>query len=158
MAQTFSEAELRVLRIVQKDLPDSETPYADIAREAGMTEEEVIDLLARLKESGAIRRFGVTLRHQKTAWTHNVMVAWKVSEEMADAAGGAAARHPCVSHCYFRPTTAEDWPYTLYTMVHGRSEEECLRTVEELRAIPEMGECAMLKSLKELKKTSMAYF
>ncbi len=158
MAQTFSEAELRVLRIVQKDLPDSETPYADIAREAGMKEEEVIGLLTRLKQSGAIRRLGVTLRHQKTEWTHNVMVVWKVSEEDSDAAGEAAARHPCVSHCYFRPTTADDWPYTLYTMVHGRSEEECLRTVEELRVIPGMGEYAMLKSLKELKKTSMVYF
>ncbi|HIU17348.1 MAG TPA: Lrp/AsnC family transcriptional regulator, partial [Candidatus Avidesulfovibrio excrementigallinarum] len=78
MSQTFTDAERAVLRIVQKNLPDSAEPYADIARETGLSEEEVLSLLTRLKEAGVIRRFGASLRHQKTAWTHNVMVAWIV--------------------------------------------------------------------------------
>ncbi len=158
MAQEFTEAERIVLRIAQKNLPDSATPYADMAREAGITEEEVIALLTRLKGSGAIRRFGVSLRHHKTAWTHNAMVAWKIASELADAAGEEAAKHPRVSHCYYRPSSAADWPYTLYTMVHGRSPEECRETISQLQAIPNMDEFTMLESLKELKKSSMTYF
>ena len=158
MSQTFTDAERAVLRIVQKNLPDSAEPYADIARETGLSEEEVLSLLTRLKEDGVIRRFGASLRHQKTAWTHNVMVAWIVDPAGADTVGEQAAANPRVSHCYLRPSSTADWPYTLYTMVHGRSPEECRATVEELGRIPGMGEFAMLESLKEFKKTSMTYF
>lgn len=154
----FTEQEETILRIVQFDLPDSVAPYADIAREAGVTEDEVISLLSRLKEDGTIRRFGASIKHQRTSWKHNAMVAWKMTEEEADAAGPIAARHSRISHCYYRPSSAEDWPYTLYTMVHGRSAEECLETVDELKKTPPFGEYAVLESVKELKKISMTYF
>ena len=80
MSHQFSEAERAVLRIVQADLPDTLTPYADMAREAGISEAEVLELLTRLKASGVIRRFGASIKHQKTGWTHNAMVAWKADE------------------------------------------------------------------------------
>ncbi len=154
----FTEQEETILRIVQSNLPDTLTPYADIASEAGVTEDEVIDLLSRLKEDGTIRRFGASIKHQRTGWKHNAMVAWKMTEEEADVAGPLAARHPRISHCYYRPSSARDWPYTLYTMVHGRSAEECLETVAELRKTPPFAEYAVLESIKELKKISMRYF
>ena len=72
----FTDKEEAILRIVQKNLPDTLTPYADIAAATGTTEEEVIALLERLKESGAIRRFGASIKHQRTGWSHNAMVAW----------------------------------------------------------------------------------
>ena len=158
MAQQFTETERAILRIVQADLPDSLTPYADIARTVGCTEEEVLDLLSRLKQSGAIRRFGASSKHQKTGWTHNAMVAWIVDEADSDAIGEVAAKNQRISHVYFRPTSAPDWPYTLYTMVHGRSEDECLQVIEELRRETALDEYAVLDSLEELKKTSMTYF
>ena len=154
----FTETERAVLRIVQRDLPDSLTPYADIARMAGTDETTVIALLARMKESGAIRRFGASVKHQKAGYTHNAMVAWKIDEKHIDEAGKAAAEHRNVSHCYFRPSEAEDWPYTLYTMVHGRSEDECRAVIDDLLKIPHMAEHAVLSSLRELKKISMTYF
>ena len=120
MAQQFTETERAILRIVQADLPDTLTPYADIARTVGCTEEEVLDLLSRLKQSGAI--------------------------------------HSHISHVYYRPSAAPDWPYELYTMVHGRSEQECLDVAQELIATTPLREYAILKSLKELKKISMTYF
>ena len=40
---------------------------------------------------------------------------------LADEARTKAAGHPRISHCYYRPVTAPDWPYTLYTMIHGKS-------------------------------------
>ncbi len=158
MPQQFSPAEYSVLRIVQADLPESLTPYADMGREAGLSEAAVLELLTRLKKSGAIRRFGASIKHQKTGWTHNAMVAWKVRPEEAEACGRAAARHPHVSHAYYRPSAAPDWPYELYTMVHGRSEAECLGVVEEIMRDTPLREHAILRSLKELKKISMTYF
>ena len=154
----FTEQEQAILRAVQGDLPDSPTPFADIAAQVGVSEAAVLDLLMRLREDGTIRRFGASLRHQKAGWSANVMVVWQTPEDAADALGQVAAAHGRVSHCYFRPSPAADWPYTLYTMIHGRSREECLATVAELRAAGLPDGYAMLESLEELKKTSMTYF
>lgn len=154
----FTDTERAILRIVQSQLPDTLTPYADIAREVGTDEETVLALLRRLKENGAIRRFGASIKHQRTGWAHNAMVAWIVDEKDCDAIGEAAARHPNISHVYYRPTSASDWPYTFYTMVHGRSGEECREVIETLRRETSLDEYAVLDSLEELKKTSMTYF
>ena len=158
MSRQFTPAEQAVLRIVQANLPDSLTPYADIAEQAGMTEAQVLELLGSLKESGAIRRFGASIKHQKTGWTHNAMVAWKVKPEQVEACGRKVAEHTHISHAYYRPSAAADWPYELYTMIHGRSEAECLGVVEDLKRDTPLREHAVLRSLKELKKISMTYF
>ena len=157
-ARTFNEIETAILRIVQRDLPDSAAPYADIARVAGCDEGFVIAFLENLKADGAIRRFGASVKHQKAGYTHNAMVAWIVDEAHIDAAGETAAASASVSHCYYRPTSAPDWPYTLYTMVHGKSAGECEAAIDELSRIPNMGEHAVLTSVRELKKISMTYF
>lgn len=158
MSPKFSAAERAALAIVQGNIPDSLTPFADIATQTGLSEAEVLDLLLRLKESGAIRRFGASIRHQRAGWTHNAMIAWIASEKEADQFGPLAARHPRVSHAYYRPSPADDWPYTLYTMAHGRSEAECLGVAGELLATWPLREYAILRSIRELKKTSMTYF
>jgi len=153
----FTEAERRILRIAQADLPDSATPYADMAQAAGVTEAEVLALLARLKDSGAIRRFGATLRHQKAGYGANAMVAWYVDDEDMARVGEYMASRREISHCYQR-INCLDWPYNLYTMVHAPSPEECRRIVDELVRESGIDDYAMLLSRKELKKTSMEYF
>lgn len=158
MSIAFTETERAILRIVQDQLPDSATPYADIAAQVGTDEVTVLELLRRLRDCGAIRRFGATIKHQKTGWTYNAMVAWKADEALANAAGAYAAGHPRISHCYYRPTEAPDWPYTLYTMIHGRQKEDCQEVIDLLRRETELEEYAVLESLEELKKTSMTYF
>ena len=158
MSRHFSAAEHVVLGIVQANLPDSLTPYADMARQAGMREDEVLALLRQLKESGAIRRFGASIRHQRTGWSHNAMVGWKVRPEEVEDCGCKAARHERVSHVYYRPSPVSDWPYELYTMIHGHSEAECRQTVEDIMRATSLQEYVILRTLKELKKTSMTYF
>lgn len=159
----FSETEKHILRLVQGNLPDSARPFADVAaavgRERGedISEDQVLALLRELKEAGAIRRFGATLRHQKAGWAANVMVAWVCPEEDVDDLGTRMAGHRLVSHCYHR-SPGEGWPYRLFTMVHGRSMEECDAAVRELSELSGLQEYAMLSSIKELKKTSMVYF
>ncbi len=157
-ARYFTPTEYAILKIVQKNIPDSLTPYADIAKEAGATEEEVLNLLQRLKDEGAIRRFGASLKHQKAGFTHNAMVAWIVDEQEVDSIGAKAAEHPLISHCYFRPSTVADWPYELYTMIHGRHEDEYKEVIAELQKTTPLNKFAVLESIKEMKKTSMVYF
>ena len=156
--RTFTKTETAILRIVQRDLPDSLTPFADIASKAGCDEAVVISFLECLKAEGAIRRFGASVKHQKAGFTHNAMVAWSVDKAHIDAAGEAAAANSSVSHCYYRPSPSPDWPYTLYTMVHGRTADECEAVIHTLSHIANMHGHAVLASIKELKKISMTYF
>ena len=154
----FSPEERCALGIVQADLPESLTPFADIAAKAGLKEQDLLDLLRGLKESGVIRRFGATLRHQHAGYSFNAMVAWYVEEDQEiDLIGERMAERPEISHCY-RRRNCHDWPYNLYTMIHARSREECCNVVEELAALTGVTQYSMLFSTKELKKTSMRYF
>ncbi|WP_235896676.1 Lrp/AsnC family transcriptional regulator [Oceanidesulfovibrio marinus] len=160
----FSEKERAILREVQGVLPDDPAPFARIAEKVGATEDEVLQLLQECVESGVIRRFGASLKHQKAGFGANVMVAWRVEDDaVRDAAGTHMAKSRHVSHAYYRKPpasgeAAERWPYSLYTMVHGKSREECLATVEELSRDTGIEDYALLFSQKELKKSSMTYF
>ena len=67
------------------------------------------------------------------------------------------AKRPEISHCYLR-RNCMDWPYNVYTMIHGKSREDCMRVVEELCRQTGVTQYDTLFSHKELKKTSMQYF
>lgn len=154
----FTPTEKQILRIVQATLPDSATPYADIAKEVGTSEEVVLELLSRLKDGGQIRRFGATLRHQQAGYKFNAMVAWYVEDGFdIDVVGQAMAARREISHCYQRPNCL-DWPYNLYTMIHGKNQDDCLNVVQELCAQTGVTQYEILFSVKELKKTSMQFF
>jgi len=156
-AKEFTDAQKRVLSLVQGDLPDGPEPFADIAKQAGVTQEEVLELLSGMKERGEIRRFGATLRHQKAGYGCNAMVAWYVDDADMDRIGAFMAARPEISHCYHR-VNCMDWPYNLYTMVHAKSREECSATIAELARLSGVEEHDVLESRKEFKKTSMRYF
>ena len=100
MKPEFSPGQLALLRIVQKDLPDSPTPFLDLARATGMEESEILDFLRELKAQGIIRRFGASIRHRESGWTHNAMVAWKATEEDAEKWAHVAIAN---RHVYRRP-------------------------------------------------------
>jgi DNA-binding Lrp family transcriptional regulator len=110
-----------------------------------------------MAETGEIRRFGATLKHQKAGYGANVMAAWFVDEQDVDRVGALMAKRPEISHCYHRVTCLE-WPYNLYTMIHGRTPEDCQAVVAAIAAETGLDDFALLFSLKELKKVSMRYF
>ncbi|WP_319541778.1 Lrp/AsnC family transcriptional regulator [uncultured Pseudodesulfovibrio sp.] len=157
MAIQFTEIEERILALAGKDLPDTEQPFKTIAEAVGVDEQDVINLLADLKARKIIRRFGATLRHQKAGYGHNAMVAWRVPEERSDEVGEICAARPEISHCYIRRTYPE-WTYNLYTMIHGERPGHANEVVAELEQVLGIDDNCVLRSLKELKKTSMVYF
>lgn len=154
----FTDKEKEILNIVQADLPDAADPFACIARQVGVEEDQVLSLLSRLKKNGCIRRFGATLRHQQAGYGYNAMVAWYVDEDRdVEEVGRIMAQRPEITHCYQRKNCL-DWPYNIYTMIHGRSRDECRKVVEELIEATGVTQYEMLFSTRELKKTSMKYF
>jgi DNA-binding Lrp family transcriptional regulator len=153
----LSALEEQVIAAIQADMPVCQRPYAAMAAQLAIPEEELLRMLRELVRRGVIRRFGATLRHQKSGYAANAMAAWQVAEERIEAVGKLMASFRAVSHCYRRnPSPA--WPYNLYTMIHGRDEEACRRTAAKMAAKADVQDYALLFSRRELKKTSMKYF
>jgi methylthioribose-1-phosphate isomerase len=153
----LTELEKQVIAAIQGDLPIVERPYEAIAAQLGVSENDLLDIMRSLVQRGIIRRFGATLRHQKSGFRSNVMVAWKVDPGRVDEVGKIMAGFRSVSHCYHRNAT-QQWPYNLYTMVHGKDEPACRQTARKMAAKAGVQDYALLFSRRELKKTSMKYF
>lgn len=154
---TFTQLEKQIIASIQGDMPIVERPYLAIAERLGVTEDDVIETLRSLDRRGVIRRFGATLRHQKSGFRANAMVAWKVDESKINEVGAKMASFSAVSHCYRRNPTGE-WPYNLYTMVHATDEDACREIARKMSAETGENNYSLLFSRKELKKISMQYF
>ncbi|MCU0564156.1 MAG: Lrp/AsnC family transcriptional regulator [Desulfobacterales bacterium] len=153
----LTDLEKKVVAAIQQCMPISARPYRELADAAGITEEEMLATLRSLSARGVIRRFGATLRHQRTGYTANAMAAWRVEEERIDAVGRTMAGFRQVSHCY-RRNPAPSWPYNLYTMIHAEDEAACRETARQMAQAAAVADYTLLFSREELKKTSMVYF
>jgi DNA-binding Lrp family transcriptional regulator len=149
--------EIELVKLLQENLPDGLTPYAELAEMLAWPEEIVLDRINVLQGEGVIRRFGAVLRHQKAGFTANAMGVWQVPDERAAEVGLIMSGFKEVSHCYQRPVLP-DWPYNLFTMIHGRSRESCMRVMEDVARATKIETYDMLFSTVELKKSSMKYF
>jgi DNA-binding Lrp family transcriptional regulator len=153
----LTDLEKKVVAAIQQSMPISARPYLELADAAGITEEQMLATLRSLCARGVIRRFGATLRHQRTGYTANAMAAWRVEEERIDAVGRTLAGFRQVSHCY-RRNPAPAWPYNLYTMIHAEDEAACRETARQMAQAAAVADYTLLFSREELKKTSMVYF
>ena len=153
----LTDLEKKVIALLQTDIPVVKRPFKVMAEQIGITEDEFLTVLRDLDNQNMIRRFGATLKHQKSGFTANAMVAWKVDEDKVEKTGNIMATFQEITHCY-RRNPAPGWKYNLYTMVHATSEDQCYAIVEKISKAVGQDEYELLFSRKELKKTSMKYF
>ncbi len=156
-APELSDVEIETIRVVQEDLPLVERPFAAQAAHLGVSERDVLDMLASFKERKLMRRFAALMNHRTAGFKANAMGVWAVPEEQLEELGPKMAGFAAVSHCYRRPTY-EDWPYSVFTMVHGRSARDCEATIDAIRDETGVDDYALLWSVKEYKKTRVRYF
>ncbi|HOP48867.1 MAG TPA: AsnC family transcriptional regulator [Desulfobacteraceae bacterium] len=142
---------------IQGDLPLERRPFAALADKAGLTEDQFISRIEDLRNRGVLRRFGATLRHQKSGFRANAMVAWLVPDERIEEVGRLFSGFNEVTHCYHR-NPQKDWPYNIFTMVHGISRDQCHHITAKMADSACIREYILLFSEKEFKKTSMKYF
>lgn len=149
--------DMDVIRAVQGDLPLTPDPFADAARELGVTVPELIAELGDLQSRGYLRRFAAILRHRKAGFGANGMAVWDVSEDAILDVGSTMAGYTTISHCYQRPKY-DDWKYNLFTMIHARKRGECEDFVAELAERHRIDDYAVLYSTTEYKKIRLSYF
>ena len=153
----YDERDREVIRATQGDLPVESEPYTAAAAQLGMTVDELLEHLAAMKERGILRRVAAILYHRRAGFSANGMGVWKVPEDRIAELGPRMASFRGISHCYQRPTY-EDWPYSVFTMAHGRSKEECDAILDAIADEFEISERATLYSSTEFKKIRLLYF
>jgi DNA-binding Lrp family transcriptional regulator len=132
LAAQLSAEDRALIKIVQHGLPVVSRPYADIAERLATTEQDVIQRLQKLINDGSIKRFGVVVRHRELGYKANGMVVWDVPDDRVSELGSCIGSISCVTLSYRRPRRLPDWPYNLFTMVHGRNREEVEQKVGEI--------------------------
>lgn len=156
-AAALTARERRLVRLLSGDIGDGAAPYAELGEKCGLSEGEVLAAIGRFQAAGLIRRLGATLWHQRSGFRANAMVVWRVAAGRAEAAGQALSALPYVSHCYLR-RPLPGWPYNLYAMVHGADDAALDAMVAEMAALIGCDDWRKLESVRELKKSSLAYF
>ncbi|MCK5557044.1 MAG: Lrp/AsnC family transcriptional regulator [Candidatus Hydrogenedentes bacterium] len=153
----LSELDRKIINRLSGDLPSDKTPFATLAREIGLDETVLLEKIGNYAKTNVLRRFAAILAHQNVGFVANAMVVWRVPEESVVETGQTMARFGEVSHCYERLSYPQ-WRYNIYTMIHGRDREQCLKVVERISAVTGIHDYKVLFTVREFKKTSMRYF
>jgi DNA-binding Lrp family transcriptional regulator len=153
----FDEFDKAVVRATQGDMPVVPEPYAPAAAQLGISQKELLEHLAGMQERSLLRRVAAILFHRRAGFSANGMGVWKVPEDRVAELGPQMAAYRGISHCYQRPTYP-DWPYSIFTMAHGRSKEECDAILDAIAAEFAIAERATLYSSTEFKKIRLLYF
>ena len=153
----LSELHHKIIQRIQYDIKFVSEPFLEIITELNIDYDTFFKVLDELQDSGMMRRFASILNHRKAGFNANAMVVWDVDEKDGEIIGEKAAAFSAVSHCYLRPKY-ENWPYNLFTMVHGKTTEETNGIIEDMsKEIPSKSYMPLYSS-REFKKVRIEYF
>jgi DNA-binding Lrp family transcriptional regulator len=157
-AGDLSDFEADLLLEIQDGFPLTATPYADVADAIDADADDVLDAIERLRTDGCIKRIGCVVNHVVTGFDSNCMVVWDVPDEDLDDRGTAVGSLPYVTLCYHRPRREEqDWPYSVFTMIHGRDPDAVDEKIDELATEHLPYDHERLYSTETLKQTGARY-
>lgn len=155
--EPVTEEEVRLIRELQKDIPIESRPFDALASNAGVSSAHLLEKAREFVGNGKMRRFAAVLHHRKAGFGANAMGVWAVPDDRIEEVGQLMSSFAAVSHCYLRPSYS-DWPYNIFTMVHGRSPEDCEATLAAIAEKTGVTNRSSLYSSKEYKKVRVRYF
>ncbi len=150
----MDDIDIKLLKNIQDGIPIVARPFEQIAEEMGISEAQVLKRLGNLVKDGVIRRFGASIGHRAIGINANAMCTWNVPDERVEEVGAIMAGFPEVTHCYERPRFP-DWRYSLFTMIHAYSREECEKIAKEISIATGIRDYSILFSEREFKKTGV---
>jgi siroheme decarboxylase len=146
----------KVARFIQGDIPLVSSPFDEIGASCGLTADKIVNISQSFLEKGMMRKFGAILRHQKTGYVKNALVAWSAPADQIEIAGNIFASFFFVSHCYERNPAFRE-KYNVFTMLHSK-DKNISSMIEEMVIATDIHDYIILESIQEYKKTSPEYF
>ena len=151
----LDDLDQKIIAATQAGLPLTPEPYQTLAEQLNLTADEVMRRLSAMQHVGIIRRIGAVPNHYKLGYQFNGMTVWNIPDEHIDELGQKIGQLSFVSHCYHRPRKLPLWPYNLFAMVHGKTEESVKQQIQQISDL--LGDynqgSDVLYSSKILKKT-----
>ena len=157
--QPYDDRDVAVIRALQGPMKVVHRPYDEAAATAGITTDALLDHLRTMVDRKLLRRVAAILYHRRAGFSANGMGVWRVPEDRIPEVGSRMASVRGISHCYQRPTYP-DWPYSVFTMAHGRSKDECDAILASIADEHRLhgDDRATLYSSTEFKKIRLHYF
>ncbi|MCT7541219.1 siroheme decarboxylase subunit alpha [Aliarcobacter cryaerophilus] len=153
----LSESHYKFIKLLQQDIEFKSEPFKFIVDELNISYDELFTTVQEFINSGVMRRFASILNHRKAGFSANAMVVWDIDEKKSQDIGEIAASFSAVSHCYLRPQYP-NWKYNLFTMIHGKTEDDTQKIIEDIANKIEYRDKMALYSSKEFKKVRIIYF
>lgn len=153
----LDDIDKKIILKLQNGIAINCRPYQECATEFGISENEVVQRLQKMKEVGFIRKNAIATNHYKLGYLYNAMTVWEVAEDKIDEVGARFAKFDFISHSYQRPSIPPEWNYTIFAMVHGKSQEEIDFKINKMKTAVEgqFSNMDILLSTKILKKTGI---
>jgi len=137
----IDEIDRQLVALLQQGLPLVSRPYAVIAEKLKLTEEGVLSRVALLKQQGVIKRLGVVVNHRQLGYRANAMVVFDVPDTLIAQIAEHVSQFSFVNLCYQRPRQGEQWPYSLYCMIHGKNRSKVLLQLAHLKESCGLKQC-----------------
>lgn len=149
--------EIQVVRLLQRDLPAQPRPFDALSKASGIPADEILAMTKRLAARHQLRKLSAIVQTKRHSFSASAMGVWSVPEKRIDEVAALLASHTAVTQCFLRPTY-EDWPYNVFTTVHGRSVDECESVLGEIAEQTDIVERRVLFPVKEYKRSRLNLF
>ena len=125
ISRSFSALEKRVLNDFQHDLPLSATPFADMAQQLGVSEDEILSTVSKLQDDGVISRVGPVFTPNRIGVS--TLAAMSIPEAELECVARIVSAFAEVNHNYER-----DHKFNLWFVVTASSEEHLEIVLHEI--------------------------
>ena len=141
----MDEIDKKILNILQKEFPLEERPFQIVAEKCGISEEETLSRIQKMKDDGIIRRIGAVFDGAKLGRISTLCAA-RVPEEKIDSFVQIVNANKNVTHNYRR-----DNEYNIWFTVSAATAEELeafLTEVKEKTGVTDIQDMRAVRTFK----------
>jgi siroheme decarboxylase len=146
----------KVLKILSHGLPICEEPYKELSEKIGVPQNKIFSFVQELVDANIISRFGMVINQEAVGYEENAIVVWDIPDEEVDQIGALLGLQEKISLCYRRQRQLPDWPYNLFTLIHGKTKQDVLAEINQIVSVNGIDDyaCDMLISTETFKHTN----
>jgi len=122
----------KILKYLSNGLPICEEPYKELAEDLGVSQNLLFEFIQDLVDSNVISRFGMVVDQESVGYSENAIVVWDIPDEEVDQIGALLGLQEKISLCYRRQRQLPDWPYNLFTLIHGKTKHDVIAELNHI--------------------------
>ena len=123
----MDRADKELLTTIPDGFPVASRPYRVLGEVLGLTEQETLSRVRKLREKGFVHRIGASFDSRKLGYV-STLVGMKVAEDGLEATAKIVGSYPGVTHSYER-----EGEYNLWFTLIAPSAEELRGQLDEIR-------------------------